>query len=463
MPFGLDSTGFTVKTLADIRASLETRAREVFGAGIDLDYDTVLGRVIGVTAGALDEVWQQLQNNYNARVPNNADGVLLDNIAAVRGMARNGATKATALVDIRGTIDTVVPINFEVGIGPDGPTFLQDAAVTLTEFGAGANVKPSAFVASTSSHTVTVNGTAYGPKTGATEQAVLDLLKTDIDAGEDVVCVRTGTGPAATLFIPGPLTSVAATLNVVVTALNGYVTEFTAREAGAVSGAAGAIDTIITTLGGVSSVNNRAAITPGYDAETDAELRIRMALAPSVLGINSVNAIFSRLSAIDEVQDVVVYENDSDVPDAQGRPAHSVHAIVYPDTVDALLIARVLWNSRAAGIQTHGATSADTEDSQGIAHTVSFDYAVELVVNVTVDLVTNDDFPDDGDEQVETAIAAAIGAVRMRDGAVRLFRLIGSIDEIEGIVDATITSPAANVTLAVGQKPVAGVITVNVT
>lgn len=462
MPFGVDSSGFTVKTLDDIRTSLENRAHAAWGAGADVDYDTALGRMIGVVAGALDEGWQQIQNLYNARRIDGSDGALLDNNADVRGMSRNGATKASALLTLFGDEDAVILVNTEYGIGSTGATFLQDAEATLTAFGAGAIITLNNFSASVSVHSITIDGALYGEVSGATQQAALTALKALVDTGLGVLCTVSGTGASASMLIPGPLPVVLSQSNTNVSALSGYVVEVTAREAGSVSGAAGAIDTIISSVAGLSTVTNRTAITPGFDAETDTELRIRMGLAPAVLGINSLNAIFARLSALDDVQDVVVYENVLGVTDAQGRPPHSVHAIVYPDTVPAADIASVLWNSRAAGISTYGGEAEVLEDTQGFEHTVNFDFATEFAVDIEIDLVVNDDFPADGSEQVQVALAAAASAVRMRDSVVRVFRLYGAIDEIAGIVDATITTPASNISLAIGVKPIAGTILVNV-
>lgn len=378
MAFGVDETGFFIKTLNDLVESVGTRLADAFGAGVDLSYDTVLGKIRGVLAGELDELWQQAQNLYNSRVRQNADGVLLDNLAALLGLERNGPTKAIADVDLTGTADTVVPAGTEYGIGSDGAVFVQDADATLT------------------------GGSAS-------------------DVG------------------------------------------VTAKEAGAVSGGVGAIDTILTAVAGLDTVTNPSAIIPGLDAETDAELRIRMAFAPAILGINTLDAIYARLSGLDDVLDVAVYENETGAVDAEGRPEHSVHAIVYPDSVPAQSIADILWNSKASGIETHGAETATSEDSQGIDHTVHFDYATEVSVNVTLTGTKNDDYPADGDTQIEEAISAVISAVRMVDGVVRVFHLYGAIDEIPGLVDATITVPAANIVLNVGEKAVPGTFSVTVT
>lgn len=465
MAFGVDSTGFTIKSLADIRSALEADFREQFGAGVDVGYDTVFGRIIGIMSGALDEVWQSAQNNYNSRVPNNADGVLLDNLASVLGMSRNGATKATADVTITCTSESIgdsIPATFEVGIGSDGGTFIIDAAVTISAYGAGVNLAVSNFSSGVSSHSIDIEGTVYGPETGATQEAVLDALAVDMEA-DGYTTERTGTGSSAVLYVQGPLSSVTGVSRVTSTALPGYRTSFTAREAGALTGSIGAVDTIITPIAGVTSVSNEAVVNPGFDSETDAELRIRMEAAPEIIGVNTIDAIRSRLAGIDDVTDVAVYENETGTVDAEGRPSHSIHAIVYPDTVLASSIASVLWGTKPAGIQTYGSESETVQDSQEFDHTVNFDYATEVSVNVELDVTTGDDFPADGETQIQTAIAAVINATLMRDGVVRVFRLYGAIDEIAGITDATITTPAANVTLAVGEKAAAGTITVNIT
>lgn len=72
----------------------------------------------------------------------------------------------------------------------------------------------SSFVAATSSHSITVNGTAYPVTAGATQEATLNLLKTDIEAGEAGSALTvSGTGGSAVGLLTG-VAAHAATTNV---------------------------------------------------------------------------------------------------------------------------------------------------------------------------------------------------------------------------------------------------------
>jgi len=132
MAFGLDPTGFTLKTLADIRAALESDGRNQWGQGLNVSPDGAAGQMIGIVAGALDEIWQGLQASYDTLVPQNAEGVLLDNLAQIIGLTRLAATESTAPVTLTGTADTVVVAATKFSVGTGGDVYLLDEDVTLT-------------------------------------------------------------------------------------------------------------------------------------------------------------------------------------------------------------------------------------------------------------------------------------------------------------------------------------------
>ena len=63
------------------------------------------------------------------------------------------------------------------------------------------------------------------------------------------------------------------------------------------------------------------------------------------------------------MSEVVVWENGGDTVDADGRPPHSVEAMVTGG--DNAAIAAVLWAAKARGIATYGSTSVAVADAQG--------------------------------------------------------------------------------------------------
>ena len=76
---GLTSTGFTKKTLQEIREDLQAALRAAFGDDINLDADSVFGRLVDNFAKPLADVWEALEAVYHSQYPSTAEGVALDN------------------------------------------------------------------------------------------------------------------------------------------------------------------------------------------------------------------------------------------------------------------------------------------------------------------------------------------------------------------------------------------------
>ena len=91
---------------------------------------------------------------------------------------------------------------------------------------------------------------------------------------------------------------------------------------------ANTITRIITTVPGLTSVNNPTPATPGTGVESDSSLRVKRATAVGRPGNNQVDSMLGELFAVEGVRRVRVYENDTNSTDANGLPAHSIAPIV---------------------------------------------------------------------------------------------------------------------------------------
>lgn len=107
--FGLTDTGFLPKRAADVRADLEEAIRAEFGAGVATAADTGFGRLIGVVANALAEVWEAQQGIYSALYPSTAAGASLDGVLELSALRRLAAEASTVWARLDGTDGTVVP------------------------------------------------------------------------------------------------------------------------------------------------------------------------------------------------------------------------------------------------------------------------------------------------------------------------------------------------------------------
>ena len=205
--------------------------------------------------------------------------------------------------------------------------------------------------------------------------------------------------------------------------------------------ASAAIDTIITAITGWDSVSNPSSGSSGRAAETDAELRARMAEAPSVIGACTVEAIRADLqAALSSALGVLVVENTTMAVDANGLAPKSFRSILYPNTLDPLTIATTLWKSKPAGIATDGSESLAVTDSMGISHTMLWSWASDFYVEVIVDLTgaaVGPSYP--GDAAVQDVIKASIDALGIGE-AVRAFNLTCAVSNgVEGINDIVVT------------------------
>ena len=162
-------------------------------------------------------------------------------------------------------------------------------------------------------------------------------------------------------------------------------------------------------VAGLTAVTNAAAFTGGRERETDEEFRDRYYASVDFAGGVNADAIRAALlQRVEGIMDARVFENDTDVEDANGLPPHSIEAIVYGGLDED--IARVVYDRLSAGIQTHGASPVPVITASGSTKTIRFSRPRPVPVYVTVtNLRTNANFLRDGAEQLRAAIVRFIG------------------------------------------------------
>jgi hypothetical protein len=97
----------------------------------------------------------------------------------------------------------------------------------------------------------------------------------------------------------------------------------------------------------------------GSAGDADPALRLRRERELATVGSTTVRALTSALSQAfkDSLQGLIVFENDTDLVDADGRPPHSVEALLYDGDIPVIAndaIAQVLYDNKAGGIPTSG-------------------------------------------------------------------------------------------------------------
>lgn len=203
---------------------------------------------------------------------------------------------------------------------PDGLKLAHDAEVwgALDELGQQAyNSKDPNKATGVDLRTIcSLTGTKQSP--GTPSNVTLALTGTPgtvIIAGKRVESVENGaryTIDSAVTISPSGTATVGATCTVL----------------GATQASIGTITRIVDTVGGWSGVTNPSVATPGTDAETDSQLRIKRALAVGKPGNNQVDSMLGEVLGVDGVRRCHIYENDTGTTDGNGLPGHSLAVLV---------------------------------------------------------------------------------------------------------------------------------------
>jgi len=125
------------------------------------------------------------------------------------------------------------------------------------------------------------------------------------------------------------------------------------------------------------------------------------------------------------------------------RPAHSIEAVIVGGS-DANIAAQ-LWESKPAGIETHGSEAEVITDSMGLAHTMRFTRpsGVEIWLSIVLTYNNEETFPSGGLDEVKTNVLAIGNALTVGEDVI-LDKFIPAIYQTAGIATASITWALSN-------------------
>ena len=115
--FGLNKDGFNRMRYADIIAEMNSRAKSVFGADVNLSEYSPLGLFFKIIAFSMAVIWQLAEYVYYGAYKDTAEGYQLDGVCQYIGITRKPASYATGTVTFTGTAGTVIPLQFLVSTG----------------------------------------------------------------------------------------------------------------------------------------------------------------------------------------------------------------------------------------------------------------------------------------------------------------------------------------------------------
>jgi uncharacterized phage protein gp47/JayE len=438
--YGLTPEGFKQKRLADIIQSMNSRIADQLGVQISTEANSVFGQLIGVFSYEIADLWEQAAQVYGAMYPHTASGVSLDNSAALAGITPIAAEKTTVVCTCYGTNGTQIPYGAQISSATDSNIIFQcvDANAVISAQETCDVGITLASVTEGETYSATVDGiiyshTATSTDTIATVLTAIGSQITAIPASVENDVLRITESNQENTF------SVAISNNMTFETIGSPVT-FECTTDGAITPAIGDLTDIVTTYAGWDSVSNNVSANTGRLAESDTALRQRWNASLYTRSVGMTDSIASALMALNGVTSAYVYENDSDTTDEDGRPPHSIEAVVNGGETDE--IGLTIWKKKAAGIDTFGSQSVSINDSQGFPHTINFNrpLIVPIYLNITVTEYPEEALPTNAQAMITEAVLNYGNSLTVGNDVI-LQRFMGAIyQNVAGIGYITVTA-----------------------
>ena len=183
-----------------------------------------------------------------------------------------------------------------------------------------------------------------------------------------------------------------------------YNLTFRAKDLGSITTIPNTITNPVTVVLGVTNIDNSTGVLEvGVDGELDSQLRLRATRSTANRAKGFIDSLTGNLLNIDGVTDAVVYENFTDVIDADGIPANGIWAIVEGGANTD--IADTIYFTKNAGCDMKGAISVDITTVNGSIFTILFDRPTskELYIRFDIQKLTpTQGFDEDGIKQYIT-------------------------------------------------------------
>lgn len=411
---GLTDQGFVIKRLNDVVTDLRAKAIELFqdmtvpGDQVDVSDSALLGRLINTISPSLAELWEAAQQDYAAFDPNSATGIALDNLVAIGGLIRQGQSFSSAQVVLGGDIGVEIPISATVGssVNTTQWSVFEPVIITASQ-AAGASFTPlvvadSTLYRITYAGITTTNNINYTSGAGATSASIIAGIASLVNSSHPSLKASVN-GTTLTLMRVDPFSLVSFTTTVNLGITKGFkIGEVRANTPGAVEAEPNSLTSIMAPRLGWDSVYNPYPASLGRSLETDEELRLRFRETKFERASSTIDSIYSAIRNLNNIEEVVVYENDKDVADANGIPSHSFMPIVLGGSDED--IAQTIWDNKPMGIRSYGTTSVVIYDSQGFAHDVAFKRPTPIPVYITMTLVKDQTYPGSGNDDIRSAL-----------------------------------------------------------
>lgn len=478
---GLIDQGFILKRFTELLTEGRTKATDIFqdlvspGDSVDTSDSSLLGRLIALKTDSEAELWETMQQVYSAFDPNSAVGIALDNLVAYGGLVREEQTYSTAQVLVTGDINVTIPAGSRFSTSSSSVQWQLVADTILNAANAsGISVYPST-VANTTTYIInystsnTTNTITYTSTTGTTRESINNGLLAVINSSHPTLVANiTGAANTSTLNIMRDDEFSTVTFSTSSTLAISKVTkvaEIQATTVGPVEAETGTITTIISSMLGLDSVINIGPASLGTNRETDEELRNRFRASKYLKASNSIESLFSALFEIDSVEQVRIYENDTDNVDSLGVPPHSFLPIVLGGLGSD--IANTIWTKKPMGIESAGDIIVQVFDSQGFGHNIGYSRPDPVPIYITIEITALGSFPATGPDEIRSAIIEYfVNNQGIGDDVVysRLYTPINSVPnfQVDSLLIGTSASPTGQSNIVINFDQIATISASNI-
>ena len=210
-------------------------------------------------------------------------------------------------------------------------------------------------------------------------------------------------------------------------------------------------------LAGIDDVTNAAETFGGRDRETDTELRERYFQSLDRAGGSTTTSVRANVLEETETSDCIILENITMEVDGNGLPPKSLETIVFGGTNQA--IANAIFEKKPGGIEPFGSITETVIDASGNSQDVGFSRATGINIYIKAELITNSDYPADGDNQVISEIEDYINNLSINENVIYR-KIIDVIFNITGVVDVnalyldTVDPPTGESNITIGFREV---------
>lgn len=273
-------------------------------------------------------------------------------------------------------------------------------------------------------------GTALDGLVGVVGQTRSSDSYSTITDGVQLTAIKATTVPAGTLYKTATGISFATDEALVFTAAGTDTVSATCTIVGANQVAIGELNTIGSSITGISAVTNTVAAVPGSKRQTDSELKSSHSSALETSGEDDSAGIYEALAEISTVTASKVIDNDTSAT-VDGVPAHYIRVIVIGGT-DAE-IGDAIWNNKTQTVGTFGAESVVAYNSTtGQTKTINFTRGTYESIYIKINITKQPAFPTDGETTIKEAFATIFAGKRLGDDVV-YNELLGAVYSVAGV------------------------------